>query len=468
MKINILAMVAATALAGLFTACNDYLDNMPKGQKIPVTLSDYNNLIADEYTCQRVPVDQAVILMNDRYVTPYYLNYYPLWKANYNWDETINRVKENKADESTYYTTYAAISTANLILENAQKATEATPKQRAELEAQARFLRAESYFVLVNYYARNYRQDTAEKEKGVPVILSAMVGAAYEQPSVAQVYNLILDDVEKAIADLPAKAANVLYADVAAGHALAARVYLQMGRYNDALTHADMALQSRSELFNWVDFYKQHEELINNPESYQTYASPMGFDFVENYNFRHGESSYSGNDNPVTVERAKRFEDGDAAFLCRWKLRTVGADTYYQPLLAGFNNKGGITTTEVWLIKAECLARNNSLEQAMEVVNKVRKMRMLPNKFVPLTANTSHEALRIIRQVKANALIQTFVPFCDARRMNMEPQLAQTLTKTVNGQVRTLAPDAYFWVMPFPQGAIENHGNGNISQNVDK
>ena len=32
------------------TSCNDYLDIVPKGNKIPTTLADFEALLRDEYT----------------------------------------------------------------------------------------------------------------------------------------------------------------------------------------------------------------------------------------------------------------------------------------------------------------------------------------------------------------------------------------------------------------------------------
>lgn len=461
-------LLAILFLTGLFTSCGDYLDNVPKGQKIPTTLEDFSSLIADEYNNQREPVTQAIILLNDRYVTTAYQNYYPLWKANYNWDTTIDRVAENKADESTYYVAYAAISNANLILENVAGATGATEEQKKIVAAQAKILRAHNYFVLVNYYSKTYNATTAATDGGVPLITNSEVGASYTQPSVQAIYEFILNDIAEAIPDLPETSQNVLYANKATGYALAARVYLQMSNYAEALTNANQALSRNDRLYDWNKFYTTYQSLIENLTSYQTIVSPMSFDYVENYSFRHGESSYAGNDNAIPVARAEEFEKGDASFLGRWKLRTVGSDTYYDKISTGFINKGGLTTTEIYLIKAEAEARAGNISEAMIVLNTVRKARILNSVYADLTATTQVEAIKQIAKVKRNALIQTIVPFCDTRRLNLEAAYARILSKTVNNATVTLTPDSYMWTMPFPQGAVSNPGNGTIKQNVER
>ena len=125
-----------------FSACNDYLDIVPKGNKIPTTLADYEALLRDEYTIGQTSISNALYLLNDYYVTVSNLNSPTLTRANYMWDETADRILLNNADESTYYQLYAAISSCNLLIENVPSATEATDAQRAEVIAYAKVIRS--------------------------------------------------------------------------------------------------------------------------------------------------------------------------------------------------------------------------------------------------------------------------------------------------------------------------------------
>lgn len=467
-KINKLFLLSCIALMACLSSCDDYLSNVPKGQKIPTSLNDFSTMLADEYNNCREDVTQALLLLNDRYVSDGNLSYYELWNANYFWNEAADRIALNNSDETTYYNSYAGISTANLLIENAPDATDATDAQRAEVIAQAKILRARKYFTLVNYYSKTYNASTAATDGGVPLITSAEVGASYTQPSVQEIYDFILQDITEALPALPEVPLNVLYAGKGAAYALAARVYLQMGNYQQALNNANEALKRNDQLFDWVEFYNANADVLGVPDVYQAISSPMGHDFVENYIFCHGPSSYSGNDLQMREDRGNRFEQGDAAFMSRWKIRTQAGSTFYNPNLRGFFNRGGLTTTEVYLIQAECLARTGNVAGAMDVLNKVRQKRILPEYYQPLSAANADAAIDLIIKTKGEALVQTIIPFCDARRLNLESAHARTLTKTENGQSYSLSPTSHMWVMPFPQGAVGNSGNGTVTQNVER
>ena len=462
------SIICSLIMSITFTSCEDYLDDVPKGSKIPQTLADFEALIRNEYTNHTVNVNQALNLLNDKYVTAATLAFDRLTNANYLWDESANRIELNMSDEGTYYFSYSAISTFNLIIENALITTEAAEGEQRELWAEAKVLRAMSYFNLANYYADTYEASTAASKLSVPLITSANINAPSTQVSIQKIYDFILKDVEEALPYLPAVSQTVLHPNLGAGYAFYARVYLQMNNYIEALKYADLALAENDALYDWTSFYDANKTLIEDSDSYTKMPSPMGYNYVENYNYRHGAVARLTSENNISTERAERFETGDARFLSRWKIRTVGAETFYATMLSGNFNYGGITTVEAYLIKAECLARDAKFNDAMTVLNEVRKTRILADEYEDLTAANEAEAINAILKTKNNELILTIVPFCDARRLNAEGVYPVSFSKTYNGTAYSLASDSHLWTMPFPQGATDNPGNGTLTQNVEK
>ncbi|RKR09006.1 SusD-like starch-binding protein associating with outer membrane [Flavobacterium sp. 90] len=462
---NILCVLA---LGLVLASCSNYLDDAPKGSKIPTTLADFEAFLRDEYTNQSVDIAQASTLINDKFIDIATLAAQRLTKANYMWDETADRIQLNQSDERQYYGQYAGISTFNLIIANALTTTEATEDQKRAVWAEAKILRAMSYYNLVNFYADTYVASTAGTKLSVPLITSADINAPSKQVTIQELYDFILADVKDALPYLPKVSQTALHPNLGAGYAFYSRVYLQMNNYTEALKYANLALTENNKLYDWVAYYNANKAVIDIPNSYTNTPSPMGFDYVENYTFRHGERTYLSTEYSIPVERAQRFEAGDVRFKSRWKLRTVGADTYYRRTLSGMFNYGGITTVEVYLIKAECLARAGQISDALDVLNTVRKTRILPASYQDITTSDKTVALNAIFKTKYNELILTIIPFADARRLNAEGLYKLNLSKTAGGVNYALATDSHLWTMPFPQGATKNPGNGTLTQNVGK
>lgn len=458
----------AIALVFGLSSCNDYLSVVPKGKKIPTSMQDFSSLMQDEYGVHRTSATQALNLLNDNYVTLSNLSYYPLYKANYFWDENADRIALNNSDETTYYAAYGAINVSNLVMQNILTTPDGTDAEKKRYYAQAQIIRAMNYFLLINFYSDTYDAATAGSKPGVPLITSADVNAPYTQVSVQAIYDFIIKDVQEAIPNLAIKPGTIIEPSVAAAYAFLARVYLQMDRYTDASAAADQALAQNNQLYDWNTFYEANKAKIDLPTNYERPASPMGYNYVENFYFTHGGTSSSTSEALIRLDRAARFETNDIAFKSRWKIRTVGADTYYYSITNGFYNYGGLTTTEVYLIKAECLARTNDVNGAMNLLNQVRAKRILTAAYQPLSAASSVEAIKLIQKTKMNALILTYIPFADARRWNKDTNYAITLTKTEEGVNYTLLPTSHMWTMPFPMGAVKNAGNGTITQNVSK
>lgn len=454
-------------------SCKKFIDVLPTGEKIPVTFADYEAFMRNEYDNHTTNVTQAILLLNDRFETTANLNFSPLNAANYNWNEGADRITLNNADETAYYNSYLTISNSNLLIENVNGTTEASPAQKAELIAQAKILRTIAYYTLVNYYADTYEETNAATKRAVPLITSANVNAPHKQVTIKEIYEFMLKDIEEAMPSLNATSATILHPNLGSAYALRARIYLTMGKYGEALTEANEALKYNDKLFDWTAYYAEHKASIeavdiNNNPVYNLNTSPMNFNYVENYYFRHGLSRNAGRESALRIDRGSRFEVGDAMFASRWKRRTVGADTYYYSITTGFFNHSGLTTTEVYLIKAECQARLSDIPGALTTLDAVRVKHIFSQNYVASSASSIVQAVKLIQHTKANSLILGVVPFADMRRLNKDTNYATTLTKTEGGQTRSLSPTSHMWTMPFPMGAIKNPGNGIIQQNVDK
>lgn len=141
---------------------------------------------------------------------------------------------------------YLAINRINLFTEGLKaNPTVIAADLASQYNAEALFLRALSYFQLVQLYAQPYTKNNGTSP-GVPLRVKGEVGSGnndLKRSTVAEVYTQILADLNAAEQALPLTYAsatlNTTRAHRNTAIALKTRVYLAMGRYADVITEAN-------------------------------------------------------------------------------------------------------------------------------------------------------------------------------------------------------------------------------------
>lgn len=229
-KVKMLGMVALTAL--VLTACNDYLETPSKSQ-----------LSTDNSYTTPANIDMALTGVYGA-LKPFATYYFVM--SEFRSDNMFNITEAKTRDESDcaqFNTTglltnsivsncwadhYKLIAAANVLLDRIEGGG-LTADQLKQYSAEARFLRALSYFDLVRFYGR------------VPISLHEIAPAdAFNTPQseALEVYQqVIIPDLEYAVENLQATATDYLgtahseRATKIAAQALLGKVYLQMAGY---------------------------------------------------------------------------------------------------------------------------------------------------------------------------------------------------------------------------------------------
>ncbi|MBQ5593931.1 MAG: starch-binding protein, partial [Bacteroidales bacterium] len=94
-------LLVVVGLATL-SSCEDFLNDIPKGQKTPQTWADYNAFIKNT-TMAYYEMEQIFNLMNDSLISQSVLNSSQLTRVHYMWDESVDRTKINADDKNAYY-----------------------------------------------------------------------------------------------------------------------------------------------------------------------------------------------------------------------------------------------------------------------------------------------------------------------------------------------------------------------------
>lgn len=164
----------------------------------------------------------------------------------------FNGISTNGNVSGIWQVHYRLIARANNIIDNVPNVTDVglTDAERAQYIAEAKFMRALTYFQLVNLYAQPF-QVSSGSNPGVPLVLQAFTGAVDfpARATVQEVHSQIVADLTDAIAGLPdSYGSNAAFtrgrATKGAARALLSRLHLYRGEWAQAATFAKQVLDN--------------------------------------------------------------------------------------------------------------------------------------------------------------------------------------------------------------------------------
>ncbi|HEY9256774.1 RagB/SusD family nutrient uptake outer membrane protein [Chitinophaga sp.] len=435
------AFVMAT-LAG----CKDYLDIQPKDKLIPNGVEDFRLLLDDQWTMTQTP-GIADIMTDDLFLTEDQYGDVPqeYFQRAYTWSKDIFAADDDARD---WGAPYKIIFYANTIIEGLAANPAGLSEIRNQVEGEVDFYRAYAYFNLLNTFSKQYNAATADKDPGVPLRLTSDITVSVTRNSVKEVYAQVLTDVNNAIKLLPAKAAFKTRPSRAAAYALAARIYLQMGDYDQAMAQANAGLSLQNTLLDYKNVDPNNStfdavfpvNVVSNPEV--IFISSTTGMYAKNYSI---SSNIYELYNPHDLRTSLFF-------------REIPDQGNYQ-FIGSYNDGGrtnvpspfsGLSVAELYLIRAECYARKSETAKAMDDLNALLVNRFEASTFQPLAAASPKEALKTILLERRKELIFRNLRLMDLKRLNTDPEYAITLTRTLNGETFTLPPGDNRYVFPIP------------------
>ncbi|UII25396.1 RagB/SusD family nutrient uptake outer membrane protein [Fulvivirga maritima] len=402
MKKNIvLIMLIITVLAG----CDDYVDIRTEGEVVPKRTINYRYLLnyTNKFDKTYRPVDIAsddIDLMNDSQVASLDASdFYRVHLNAYAWADSIYYQDEPDTD---LVLMYQALYYSNVIINEVVDSEDGTEAEKMAIRGEALVHRAYALLTLGNIFGPAYDEQTANTDLSIPVFTTPTIDENIKRATVSRLYEVVINDLKEAAnAGLPSRNSgrSIAYPSEASAYALLARTYLYMGNYDAALTNAQIALDHQNSLLNLEDYEneaypnKQFDpELILSKSSNQTYRwAPLVL--------------------TLSDELLDLFDDGDLRYSIFTAPATMASTdytegrVYYKEFLTGEERNGGPTVPEMMLIKAECLARSNQYEAAMETINELRVHRFRAGEYTPLTATDAEDALRKVLQERRRELM---------------------------------------------------------------
>ncbi len=97
------------------------------------------------------------------------------------------------------------------------------------------------------------------------------------------------------------------------------------------------------------------------------------------------------------------------------------------------------------------------------MLNTLRKFRFRPADYADLSAATNEEALQLVIDERRREFFGTGLRWFDQRRLNKDPQFAETRTRTFKNTIYTLEPNSDAYVFPLANLLIAQ--NPEMKQN---
>lgn len=478
MRKNIYAILMTLTILGI-TSCNKYTDIDPKGKNLLNTATQLEYLLNYSFNQgSAFNFQNLYVLDNDSYVPMAVLSSTITGTKGLSYvvttyDTTVDRAAIATSD-AQYAALYSIITTRlNVILQQAPSVTD-NPAKVKQLEAESYVLRAYLHYLLVNIYAKAYDPATASRDGGVPYMNKIDFDQLAVKSTVQQVYDNMLADLNAAFAldALPDQPVNSLRVGKGFAYAVKARILLSMRNYAASLEAANTALTYNSTL-------EDHRTFLSSAEggTGTGIISRNGLDAADNF-FYMSNIYYNPSWYMATAESAKYYEKGsiiryytdayDTSYGLTYYTQTEGTLLWYSGDY--MQNAAGLSTSDMYLVKAECLIRTAKISDGMDVLNNVRVNRIRPADYAPLTASAEATAMDYLKKVSRVEFMFTWKNFVNIKRWNLEPAYQETITRTVTPYgstgatyTYTLPPNSKLWIFPFPQTATLY--NANLTQN---
>lgn len=368
---------------------------------------------------------------------------------------------------------YTIIDNCNAILDNIASLPEGTERNRIEGEALA--LRAYAYHFVVRAYAKPVNR--YPDSQGVVLRLTSNTDDV-PRSTVKECYTQLVSDIEKAVSLLEGNSSSSkCYINEQGAHAIAARLYLDLGDYTNGVKHAKAALNGIT-LMSTADYKLNMCE--NNSETIwsftctstdkQSFLSLPAFWWICDDNQTYWKSGYSSLG--VTKNLIDLFDDADI----RKTLFVKVNGEYYKrngsyvtsKICSRRNNDSDGTAgsgtvnfaegefnmirgSEMYLIIAELAADNNKEAEALEALNAVKTARGLQS------YSGSGDALKTeIQNERRRELFAEGHRWFDIKRRNLP--LDRSNVAEDWSRIGTIPAGSDKFELPIPQDEIDANG----------
>ncbi len=445
-------------LAVSFSCQKEFLEKKPdKALLVPEKLTDFQQLLDNSSQVMNFTPLLNSVSCDDVYIPDHIqVSFSPFQQKAYRWEKDIYEF--TNIYNGDWDRPYQQVFYCNIVLDGLQSlsASEKSSQAYNDIKGQALFARGLAFYNLSQEYCAPYGSGNEGQQLGIPLKLESDINAKTERATIEQTYKQIISDLEEAVELLPEKTQYLTRSSKPAALGLLSRVYLSMRSYDKAGEFASKALEFNNKLLDYntitsAGTYKMPRALSNlNPEIifYSILSTtPIALD------------------NNVFIDTLlqKMYDDNDLRKKLWFRAGANGMLSFRGNYTGNSSVFTGIATDELILTKAECLARQDKVIEAMRDLNNLLVKRWKisfegNSLYVEQTAADKADALKKILLERRKELLWRNLRWTDLRRLNQESDLAVTLKRVIDGQTITLPPNDKRYVLPIPETIIAQTG----------
>lgn len=361
----------------------------------------------------------------------------------YRWEPNIYEGSQCRGWNYAYH----IILYTNTVLDGLLKVerTEENALQWDRIKGTALFFRAWQFFQLSQIFCDDYEKSSAMTKLGIPLKLTSDINEEIKRGTIEEVYNKIVNDLTEASTLLPETSITITRPNKSAVYALFSRVYLQMKDYSLALEASNLYLSKND---NLVDY--------NGATSTDEYSFPVIFNggISEQPFYDQMLPTRTFDYFSIDTILLDSYEENDLRPLVYF--RSIDGYTLFIGSYNGFQSFNPFPATdEVYLVKAECLARLNSEEEALNTLNKLLEKRFKNGSYQMKKIDNTPDVLGEVIKERRKELVFRGVRWSDLRRFRTDSRFANTLKRKIGNVTYTLTPDqGQLYTFPIPDNVI--------------
>jgi len=437
----------------LFSSCSDFLEPKSQDKIVPNTVEQLKEFLLGEVIAREwndgeddlrfLPMMTDDVLyykipQQRRDLGEAYFGYYS-WQR-----EPEIGVNNNMIKDLNWEHFYHDVFTCNIIIDQIPD-MEGTDDEKNELFAETYFMRANSYFMLVNLYGEPYDESTASTALGVPINDNpAIENKLFKRNSVKEVYNKIEVDLLKSVEHFKnvTLGENISFPRINAAYLLLSRMYLFEKDYTNAKKYADLVIENMQG--NLADLNSFNNTYFINSENSEVIFS---YGLLADYIYRKTSSMAMY---VITDEFKNLFDSEDL----RYK-------QYYprDDLKKYFKSKCGcygkaFRLTEAYLNRAEAEAYLDELSLAKDDVNELRRNRYKEGSDYELVDTDKDSLIQTIRNERRKEFGYEYYRWFDLRRYGM-PKITHLYGFPGEEVTYVLEQGSASYTLPIPEEVIK-------------